>query len=439
MRSVSRRARATVGGFLLVAAVMPASVGAAPDSLTISREEAVERALAGVGDMARFQSAIRAAEALARVPALVSNPVIEVETEGARSPFSGRDYTRRITLEQEIDLAGQGKARRRVGQATVTVAERELAARQQIIQSAVDEAYGRWLIAQRRRVFLAPLAERARELSRHAEESRRREIVTGFDVRVLRGDVAELESEGATAQSELEQAEAELRIWLGLPSATSLRLADDLDGRPWRCPSDSLTQRARSSRTDLARAAAAESLAERRVFLERRLARGNPTLGISAGQERRSFDSPSVGTLDDRATTVGIRATVPIPLVRASFGVNEAQLELARSQNERAVLELAVRQDVAAACAGLTAAEDRLSMLRDAVTSAPSDLRLTESAYREGRIPLDQYLTVRERLVRIQREALDAEAALEEARTRLVRATGLRRDALTSILETTER
>ena len=439
MLSVSLRARASVGGFLLVAAVMPASVGAAPDSLTISRGEAVERALASARDIANFRSAVRAAEGLARVPALVSNPIVEVEAEGSHSPFSSRDYTRRITLEQEIDLAGQGGAHRKVGEAAVALAGRELAARQQIIQTAVDEAYGRWLIARRRQMFLAPLADRARELSQHAEEARQREIVTGLDVRLLRGDLAELESERATARRELEQAEAELRVWLGLPSSTALRLADDLDARSWRCPSDSLTELATSSRADLARAVAAESLADRRVLLERRLARGNPTLGVSAGQERRSLESPSVGALDDRATTVGIRATVPIPLLRTPFGVNEAQLELARSQSERAVLELSVRQDVASACAGLTAAEERRRMLRTAATSAPTDLSLTESAYREGRIPLDQYLTVRERLVRIQREALDAEAALEEARARLVRATGLRRDALASILETTER
>lgn len=428
-----------MGGFLLVAAVMPASVIAAPDSLTLSRSEAVERALVATEDIAHFQSAVRAAAALSHVPALVSNPVLGAETEGTGQPFSSSEYTRRITLEQEIDLAGHGNARRRVGQATEAVSERELTARRQTIQAAVDEAYGRWLIARKRESFLEPLADRARELSGHAEEARRREIVTAFDVRVLRGDVAELESERASARRELEQAEAELRIWLGLARNTSLLLVDDLNDRPWQCSSDSLIHLAVSSRADLARAAAAESLADRRVLLEQRLARGNPTIGISAGKERQSFEGPSIGTIDDQDTRVGIRATVPIPLVRAPFGVNEARLELARAQSERAVLVLAVRQDVATACAGLTAAEGRLQMLREAVTSAPGDLRLTESAYREGRIPLDQYLTVRERLVRIQRAALDAEAALEEARGGLVRATGLRRDALASILETTER
>lgn len=423
----------------MAVAFLPAGVGAAPDSLTISRREAVERALTAVGDVARFQSAVRAAEALARTPALVSNPVIGAESEGAGSPFSGSDYTRRLTLEQEIDLAGQGKARRQVGQATVAVAERELAARQQTIQAAVDESYGRWLVARKRQQFLTPLADRARELRHHAEEARRSEIVTGFDVRLLRGDVAELESEGAAAQRELEQAEAELRIWLGLPTGLALRLVDDIDGRLWRCPADTLTLLAERSRADLGRAAAAESLAERRVFLERRLARGNPTLGISAGRERRSFDSPTAGLLDDRVTLVGIRATIPIPLIRSPVGVSEARLELARSQGERAVLALSVRQEVAAACAGLTAAAERLRVLRDAVTGAPGDLRMTESAYREGRISLEQYLTVRERLVRIQREAFDAQAALEEARARLVHATGTRRDVLASILETTER
>lgn len=436
---MSTRARDRVGALLLVAAIWPASVGAAPESLTLSRRETVERALVATQDLARFQSAVRAATRLSRVPVLVSNPVLGAETGGVGQPFSSSEYTRLISLEQEIDLAGHRRARRRVGEATIAVTEREVAARRQNIQSAVDDAFGRWLIARKRESFLGPLADRARELSVRAQDARRSETVTEFDVRLLRRDVVELESERARARRELDEAEAELHIWLGLSRNTSLLLTDDLNDRPWGCSLDSLTHLARSSRADLALAAAAESLAGRRVLLEQRLALGNPIIGISASKDRQSFESPSIGTVNDQETNVGIRATIPIPFVRAPFGVNEARLELARSQSDRAVLELSVRQDVAAACAGLTAAEERLRILRDAVTTAPGDLRLTESAYREGRIPLDQYLTVRERLVRIQREALDAEAALEEARARLVRATGLRRDILASILEATER
>ena len=421
------------------AALMPAAAAAAPDSLIVSRREAVERATAAGADVARFQVAVRAAAALARVPRLASNPVIAVETEGAHSPFSRRDYTRRVTLEQEINLSGQNNARRIVGRATIAVAERDLAGRQQTIESAVDEAYGRWLVARRRQQFLAPLSDRAHELSGHAEEARRRETITGFDVRILQADAAELQAEQSAAQREREQAEAELKIWLGLKAGTELRLVDDLDGRPWRCSTDSLTMLAERSRADLARASSAESLAESRVLLERRLARGNPTIGISVGQERRSFDSPTAGAFDDRATTLGIRAALPLPLMRSSVGLSEARLELARAQSERAVVVVSVRQDVAAACAGVTLGEERLQILRDAATGAPGDLRSTESAYREGRISLEQFLTVRERLVRIQREAFDAEAALEEARARLVRATGTRRDVLASILESTER
>ena len=396
------------------------SAQSAPDSLTLSRRDVTERAIAAAADLEHFQAAVRAASSLTRIPALVSSPVLTVESEGSPSPFSGSEYTRRLSLDQEIDFRGQKGARRLVGQASVAVAERDLASREQIIVAAVDEAYGRWLVARRRLEFVSPLVERSQELTGRAEVARRREIVTGFDVRVLKGDLAELASEQIEAQRELEQADAELKVWTGMPADQPIRLVDDLDRDQWRCSVDSLTVLARHARADLERAVAAESLAVTRVGLEQRLALANPSLGISAGRERQSFESPT-GALVDQETFVGIHASIPLPFARSSIGVSEAQLEVARTRAERAGLDRTVRQDVAAACAGMARAEARRALLRDAGSSAASDLILTESAYREGRIPLEQYLTVRERLVRIQREALDGAAAVEEARARRAR------------------
>ena len=303
---------------------------------------------------------------------------------------------------------------------------------------AVDEVYGRWLLARRRLGFIGPLVARSAELSRRAESARRREVITGFDARVLKGDVAELEAEQLDALRELDEADAELKLRAGLPAGQPLRLDDDLDGGRWGCAVDSLTLIAQRSRADLARAGAAESLAASRVGFERRMSAPNLTLGVSAGREGRSFEG-SAGTQRDESTILGIHATIPLPWGRSFGAVHEAQVELGRAQAERAGLDRTMREEVAVACAGLARAESRRELLRIAASSAAADLLLTESAYREGRIPLEQYLTVRERLVRIQREALDAVSAVEAGRARLVRATGLRRDVLAASLSSTER
>lgn len=440
MSSVPRLANAVVA-VLMFSAAHAGVAGAQTnlDSLTVSRAEAVERAIALLLDGGRYQEAIRKAASQMRSPFLVSNPVLEVESEGTPSPLSGREYTRKLSLDQEIDLRGHGAARRRVGAAAIVVAERDWTLRAQDIRASVDEAYGRWLLAEHRGQFLAPLVGRANELGVHAEAARRREIVTGFDVRVLKGDVAELESERLEARRELEQADAELRVWMGLPAGPALRLVDDLDPKPWRCDVEMLLPLARRSRADLARASAAESLATARLALERRLNLANPSVGISVGRERRTFESPPAGTIEDKQAFAGIRASFPLPLRRTSSVVGEAQVELARAQSERIRIELAMRQDLAAGCARLMRSEERQQLLQTAAGSAAADLRLTEAAYREGRIPLEQYLTVRERLVRIQREAIDAAAAVEDARTRLIRATGVSRDVLAATIRSTER
>ena len=189
------------------------------------------------------------------------------------------------------------------------------------------------------------------------------------------------------------------------------------------------------------RMAAAESLALRRLELERRLGRINPAFGVSAGRDRTSIGSAPVsggavaGPILDTDTVIGIRASIPLPMTqRNQVAVGEAALELQQARAERLALDLNVAQEVASACAALARAEERRGLLAGVVRGAAADLGLTEDAYRGGRIPLEDYLTLRERLLRVRRDLMDATAALENARTRLVRATGLRRDILIASL-----
>lgn len=397
------------------------------DSLRLSRSEARERALAQSTEIARRSAARGEARQLAKFPYL-HNPEFSIEIEGTPTPWSSTDYTRRIVLEQEIDLRGERRARSRMGSATAAVVDREYGARAQEIEAEVDQAYSRHLVAQRKAMLLEPLRERARNLRSKAESARRRETLTGFDARLLRSEALSLEADWLDARRDLDIAEAELRTWLALSSDSALALEDDLDDRPWSCDIDSSLALARQTRLTLARAAAAESLALARLTLEQRLGRVNPTLGASIGRERLELESDGAGTISDEGTFVGLHVRVPLPLFRQnSTGIGEARLELQRAMAERAALEREVQKEVAVACAGMHRVEEERKLRADAAESAARDLRLIEAAYEDGRIPLDEYLTLRERLVRQQVALLDVLGALEEERARLVRATGVPR------------
>ncbi len=401
------------------------------DSLRLSRREVQERALAHSTEIARRVAAQMEARRLARVSSL-HNPEISAEIEGTPSPWSGTDYTRRIHLEQEIDLRGERRARSRIGQAAGAVADRELGERTQAIAAEVDQGYSRHLVAQRRAALLEPLRDRARNLRSKAEDARRLEALSGFDARLLRSEALSLEADWLDARRELEITDAGLRIWLALPPASVLALVDDLDERSWRCDIDTILILAGQARLALARAAAAESLALARVTLEQRLARVNPTLGATVGRERLQLESAELGRTGAEDTFFGLGVRVPIPVFGVNpLGIAEARFELERVRAERAALEREVRQEVVTTCAALQRLEEQRTLRAEAAESAGSDLRLIESAYENGRIPLDEYLTLRERLIRREIGLLDALAAVEQERSRLVRATGVERAELT--------
>lgn len=415
--------------WIMAALVATASVSASPveaqvDSLRVTRPEAVRRALEGSPEAARLIAARREAARLGRVP-YPHNPEISVELEGTPAPWSSREYTRRVLLEQELDLRGERRARAGVGRATEALVDRELGEREQEITAEVDRTFSRLLVARRKAQFLEPLRERARRLRARAENARRRETLTGFDARLLRAEALSLEADWLEAEREVDVSSSELRTWLALPADAALAPEDDLDDQQWRCDADSAFGLALQNRRSLGRAAAAESLSSMRLRLEQRLGRVNPRLGVSVSRERLELEPEGGGLLSDEDTMIGLGVTLPIPIFGVNAtGVAEARLELERSRAERAGLERQVRQDVVSACVGLERAEEERRLRSDAAASASNDLQLVETAYADGRIPLEEFLTLRDRLVRQQIALLDAMRVVEEQRASLVQATG---------------
>lgn len=430
-----RRKQTLLLAFSVVLLLHERPVQAQVDSLRLNRYEAQQRALTHSAEIARLAAAGIHARALMRAPYL-HRPEVSLEMQGTPTPWSSTDYTRRILLEQEIDLRGERRARARVGRAATVLVQRELGERSQAVAANVDLAYSLRLIAQRKAALLEPLRDRARNLRSRAEDAKRKEALSGFDARLLRSEALSIEADWLDARRALEISEAELRGWLALPPDTALALEDDLDQGSWRCDIDSAWVLARHSRLVLARGAAAESLGLARVALEERLARVNPTLGVSAGRERIEFGTGGPAAIRNEDTFVGLAVRVPIPLFGANpLRIAEARLELERVRAQQAALEREVRNEVVTACVALRRLEEQRKLRGEAAESAGRDLRLIESAYETGRIPLDEYLTLRERLIRQEVGLLDALASVERERVRLVQATGAQRAELTRRFE----
>ncbi len=400
------------------------------DSLRLSRSQVQERAVVHSTEIARRLAVRTQARRLER-ESYPFNPEVSVEVTGTPSPWSGTDYTRRIMLEQELDLRGERRARRSAGRAAGAVADREYGERAQVIAAEVDGIYSRHLVAQRKAALLEGLRNRARDLRAKAEHARGRETLTGFDARLLGAEAVSLEADWLSARNEADVTGAELRVWLELPRDTALAFEDDLGDGAWSCDADSAWVLARQKRLGVARAVAAESLALARVVLEERLARANPTLGASISRERFELDTGEVGVIHDEGTSIGLHVRFPLSIFQKNAtGITGARLDVERARADRAALDREVHQEVVAACAALRGAEDERTLRAVATESAGRDLQLIEAAYEGGRIPLDEYLTLRERLVRQQTALLESLGRVEAERSRLVRVTGVPRAEL---------
>ncbi len=397
--------------------------------VSYGREELIDQVLARSGELAGMRQRVELAFRAGRSAQYPTNPVLSVELEGSPSPWSSREYTRRIAVDQEIDLRGERAARRDAFAAGSGVLREDLRAREQAIVAQIDEAASRWLVAHRRLDVLEPALVQARSLGQRARTARRRELLTPFAERMLRADATEIQSDEIQARVDLERSVAQLKAWLGT-EADSLNLEGPLSPEVWSCEEGSVVLLALEHRADLARARAAETQAVARLELARRLGRVNPTLGVSVGQERLEIETGSQ-TFSSRDILVGVRGSVPLPLFQSNrLERAEGQLEVERARTETLAQELQVRSEVALACAAIHRAQERVGLLTPLSESATSDLRTLEAAYRDGRSALDEYLTLRERLLRAQRGYVEALGDLEEARNAIVRATGLRRPEL---------
>jgi outer membrane protein TolC len=394
-----------------------------------SREDLITRALERSGELVELRQRAERAAAAAGASQYPWNPIFSVELEGSPAPWSGREYTRRLSLEQELDVRGERGARLHAFDAGTAVLREDVRSREQEVAADIDEAVSGWLVARQRLDLLGPALVQARSLGQRAQTARRRELVTAFDERMLRADALEIEGEEIAARRQLEQSEGRLRAWLE-PGTDSLRIDESLSTEFWSCEEDSVVTLALLHRGDLARARSAEAQSQARLELANRLGRVNPTIGVSVGQERLEIDAfPQ--PLEDKDLFVGVHGSIPLPLFQTNkLERMDGQLELDRARSERIAGERQVKGEAAAACAALGRAQERVALLGPLAESARSDLRMLEAAYRDGRAALEQYLTLRERLLRAQRGYVEALGDLEQARNAMVRATGLRRPSL---------
>jgi cobalt-zinc-cadmium efflux system outer membrane protein len=204
-------------------------------------------------------------------------------------------------------------------------------------------------------------------------------------------------SELEAARITLSARQAELAVWLGVPSGRTLAAAADLNALPFAADRDSALAKARTTHPALAVARARTRSLEAEVDIERRARVPSFSLTGFAAFE-----------LDQRGYGAGVAVSLPlwswntgrIAQAEASLAAGEKQAEAAAQEIEAAVI------DVQAACSASVATATRFR--NNVVPRSESAASMTEKTYQLGEVSLLEVIDARRTLLDAHRLYLSA-------------------------------
>jgi cobalt-zinc-cadmium efflux system outer membrane protein len=351
---------------------------------------------------------------------LFNNPVIGIDPSRRVVPQAGGPDMRirewGASLSQTFEIAGQQGHRRETTRYEIGAFDASVDELRRQVRAEVEERFVRVLSLQRR----VSLETENLKLVASAAAAVGKRVAAGEASR-LEGNLASVEAERTRNQigllgENLTSARAELALLLQLPPTQLPEASGDVARKMDYDRGKLLDSAAR--RPQLTALQNREQAARSRLELERASAYPDITLGVTAGRE---------GSPEFRESVVGLAVSVPLPLFRRNqAGVGKAMTELTQAQVERQAAARDVQAGVIAQLARVEQLRERTVRLRASVLPPlEENLRLSQSAFREGEIGLTELLLVNRQVLDGRRDALEAETELRFAQIALERAAGL--------------
>ena len=343
------------------------------------------------------------------------NPSIEMEygTDAVTQDQGERRLS--VAISQQLQVAGQRGLRVERAEAALAAARARRRAVELSVAREAAESAAEWV----RREAHVRLAEEVLTAARVLEQAAARR----FEV----GDVPEMERNAAA----LERARAEARAAQARAEAAGARaLMNRLLGRPASAPLEIMLEdvavpgEARAELPELEAARAEAEAARAEVDLLRRERFPDPTVSLGYEQERRPEEHATGADLHT-ASMVVARLSFPLPLWNRNQGeLAEARARRAAREAERESREREVEAERLSARESYEAARTAEAALAAALPGVERNLSLVQRAYEVGELSLDALLLARDRAYAARGEAIDAAAALAQARAAFLRVSG---------------
>jgi cobalt-zinc-cadmium efflux system outer membrane protein len=344
----------------------------------------------------------------------------EVGGQGGRREFAGGGAAGEFAVSgsQEIEVAGQrgrriDEAERNAERVAALVRDRE-----RRLEGDVTRAFFSALAA-RRRLALQRMIEELNQRTLDATSAR----VKAGESPQMEANLAEIRfgqsrRETIAAETEVATTVLQLKRLLGLPPERVVEPSGELRGTARALAPPDAVARALAQRPDLLAAQAELARVRAELALVRRLRIPNPTL-------EGFYETEAEGD-GGRDRIVGGGLRIPLPVFDRNQG--EVMALAAQEQQARHLLNATrrtVEQEVTEALREYEAAGRALEVLEARVLDpVRENLGFIETAYREGKIDLLQFVVVQNDLVRAEFTYLDSLAAFRRAEANLAAAIG---------------
>jgi outer membrane protein TolC len=350
-----------------------------------------------------------------------------MNTRPREPSFLGADavavYQALLNASGEIDTSGKLRASlaRNIALVDAARAGSEVA-RRDLMQSVVDAYYALALATVKRRG-----AESNLQSALQFEENQRLQLEAG---EVAPVDLVRARLQTQARRDELLQARTDeivsedaLRILTGTTLTEQISADDLLTQLPVPDEIQRFSEAAISTRPELAQFDAEKRAAEADLKAARADRWPQFTYSISSGF---ITDSLAPGPIKNHA---GVQAVVGLTIPIFDWGatrsrITQARLRVQAADNAKQIAERQFVQAFYSARAQALAAQERITLLRQSIADAESNLNTSTARYRAGEGPINEVIDAQNLLVTVRQAFYQALFDYQTAKTRLARAAG---------------
>lgn len=367
------------------------------ETVLVHADDHAPAVLVARAETERGQAAVDGAEVVLQSNAIAGAMAGPRFSQGAR----GVDY--QIWLRQPIEIAGERGQRRETAERTRDRADKELEEARWQVHREVHAAFHAALVARERWSLAAKILVSTEELLSVAERRHRAGDISELAVRLAKGELAQARQASLASAQEYRSAQLRLAEVSGWPADAPPEPLGELDQPKSAPPVDELVAIALAEHPGIAARASAVAEAEARVRLESREAWPEPSIGLTYTRE-----SLPIAGLNEHIVQ-GVM-TVPIPFAqRNQDGRAQARAERSVARAKERAFVQALKARLARAANAVDADAARIAAYGTEILPAfEGNLVLLRRAFELGEADLLQVLVGRERLLRIQQDALTA-------------------------------